>query len=85
MKILLVEDDHFKQELIEAALQERYADISISLARSVQQAVKLIRTDIYELIVLDIALPSHDSKAGGAQPISQPAGGIEVLLELSYE
>ena len=85
MKILLVEDDHFKQELIEAALNERYANASVSLARSVQQAVKLIRSDEYDLIILDIALPSHDSKAGGAQPISQPAGGIEVLLELSYE
>jgi DNA-binding response OmpR family regulator len=85
MKILLVEDDHFKQELIEAALKERYPNSSVSLARSVQQAVKLIRSDEYDLIILDIALPSHDSKAGGAQPISQPAGGIEVLLELSYE
>lgn len=85
MKILLVEDDQFKQELIEGMLKERYSDAAISLARSVQQAVKLIRNNDYNLIILDIALPSHDSKAGGAQPISQPAGGIEVLLELSYE
>ncbi len=85
MHILLVEDDPFKQKPIEAAIFDVHPNAKIHLARSVQQAVKLLRARSYDRVVLDIALPSHDSRAGGAQPISQPSGGIEVLLELAYD
>ncbi len=84
-KILLVEDDNFKQELVEQALREAGFKITLAVGRSVQQAVQLVRSDVYDLIILDIALPSHENRPGGAQPISQPSGGLEVLLELSYE
>lgn len=83
--ILLVEDDEFKQEPIEAAIRELHPLATLHVARSVQQAVKLLRARPYGFVVLDIALPSHESRAGGAQPISQPSGGIEILLELSYD
>lgn len=85
MQILLVEDDPFKQRPIQAAILEVHPKASIHLARSVQQAVKMLRANAYDRVVLDIALPSHESRAGGAQPISQPSGGIEVLLELAYD
>lgn len=83
--ILLIEDDQFKQEPIEAAIRERHPQATLHVARSVQQAVKQLRARPYGFVVLDIALPSHESRAGGAQPISQPSGGIEILLELSYD
>lgn len=84
-QILLVEDDPFKQRPIEAAILDVHPAASVHLARSVQQAVKLLRSNSYDRVILDIALPSHESRAGGAQPISQPSGGIEVLLELAYD
>jgi CheY-like chemotaxis protein len=83
--ILLIEDDQFKQELVEAAIRDARPQALINVGRSVRQAVQLIRAGSYDVIVLDIALPSHESRPGGAQPISQPSGGLEVLLELSYE
>lgn len=85
MKILLVEDDQFKQEPIEKAIRNWQSSAIISIARSVQQAVKLLRAEPYDRIILDIALPSHESRAGGAQSLSQPSGGIELLLELAYD
>jgi CheY-like chemotaxis protein len=85
MNILVIEDEPAKRELIEQAIKELRPDASISSGRSVQQAVKRLREAEFDLIVLDMALPSHESKAGGAQPMSQPTGGVEVLLELSYE
>jgi CheY-like chemotaxis protein len=84
MLILLIEDDNYKQEQIEEAIRDIIPDATIDVGRSVQQAVSMVNSCAYNLIVLDIALPSHESKAGGAQPISQPSGGVEVLLELSY-
>lgn len=85
MRILLVEDDLFKQEKIEATIREVHDGVSLSVARSVQQAVRRLREAAYDRIVLDMALPSHESRRGSAQPASQPSGGIEVLLELAYD
>jgi CheY-like chemotaxis protein len=83
MNILLIEDDQFKQELIDAELLELFPHSIRTVGRSVQQAVKFIRAAPYDLVVLDIALPSHASSVG-SQSISQPSGGVEVLLELSF-
>ena len=85
MRVLLVEDDNFKQELVEQLVLQVRPIVEIVVARSVQQAVQLLGSGTFDLIILDMSLPSHESKAGGSQPISQPSGGIEVLLELSYE
>ncbi|MNS41254.1 DNA-binding transcriptional regulator BasR [compost metagenome] len=84
-RVLLIEDDKFKQELVEQALRAAGVTIDLKVGRSVQQAVHLVRSGSYDLIILDVALPSHESRPGGAQPISQPSGGLEVLLELAYE
>jgi len=85
MKILLIEDEPAKRELIEQALNDLGSDIRISSGRTVQQAVKLLREDEFDLIILDMSLPSRESRPGGAQPVSQPTGGVEVLLELHYD
>jgi len=85
MKVLLVEDDQYKQELIENAITPACKDVAIDVARSVSQAVDLVRASSFDFIILDMALPSHETKLGGAQPISQPSGGLEVLMELDYE
>ena len=85
ISILLVEDDHFKRELVEQALLDLRPNAALTIGRSVQQAVRMLQGKSYDVIILDISLPSHESHPGGAQPISQPSGGVEVLLELSYE
>ena len=85
MNILVIEDEPAKRELIEQAIKDFRPEAAISSGRSVQQAVRRLRDAEFDLIVLDMALPSHESKPGGAQPMSQPTGGVEVLLELSYE
>jgi CheY-like chemotaxis protein len=85
VNILLVEDDPFKEDLLTGALHLMVATAHFAVARSVQQAVDKLADAEYDLIILDMSLPSHEIRAGGAQPMSQPSGGIEVLLELSYE
>lgn len=85
MNILLVEDEPAKRDLIEAAIRDFSPTAQIAAGHTVQQAVQKLRETTYDLIILDMALPSHESKPGGAQPMSQPTGGVEILLELAYE
>lgn len=84
-RALLVEDDPHKEERLTEILLSSNPPWEIIVGRTVQQGVELLRQAQYDLIVLDMALPSHQMRPGGAQPISQPSGGVEILLELSYE
>ena len=85
MKILLVEDDGFKQNKIEEFLKSRFIDVEIVIAKSVREAVSQMQGDSFRHIILDIALPSHDSLPGGGAGLPMPSGGLEVLFELSYQ
>ena len=83
--VLLVEDDAFKQKELESVLLELMPGAQVRVGRSVRQALSFLDERAYDLIVLDMALPSHEVRPAAAQPMSQPSGGVELLLELSYE
>ena len=85
MKILLVEDDEYKQIKVEKALASIFPDLELMVAKSVRDAVNCMQGDGFEHIILDIALPSHGQIPGGGAGLPMPAGGIEVLLELSFQ
>ncbi len=85
MKILLVEDDGYKQKRIEAVLRECVTDISLEVSKSVREAVTQLQGTVFQHIILDIALPSRDNVAGDGAALPMTSGGLEVLLELSYQ
>lgn len=84
-RVLMVEDDPFKEERLREALLNVHSTCAITVARTVQHAIGLLGGSAYDLIVLDMALPSHESRPGGAPAVSQPSGGVEILIELSSE
>jgi CheY-like chemotaxis protein len=85
MKILLVEDDEFKQNKVESVLRPAIHECKFLVAKSVRDAVNYMQSDLFDHIILDIALPSHTQVPGGGAGLPMPSGGIEVLLEISYQ
>lgn len=82
MKILIVEDDSFKFSKVAAMLREVFDEPELIHEDNVYGAVNFVRSQSPDLIVLDMSLPSHPAIAGQGSPVSMPAGGIEVILEL---
>lgn len=83
-RILFVEDDAFKAERVRKCLDRIQRDLDVKLATSVQSAVSFLASDEFDLILLDMALPSHDLRPGGGSPSSLLSGGIEIIMELSF-
>lgn len=83
-KVLLVEDDLFKKEEILSQLNLISLEVDVSYASSVQQSITQICAEVFDLIILDMALPSHDIGQSSASPLTLLAGGVELLHELSY-
>lgn len=83
--MLLVEDEEHKANDLLRRLQDvGYASSEITVASSVREAVLAVGSSAFELLILDMALPTFTkgpgSKSGG---VAQSVGGVEVLRALS--
>lgn len=83
MQVLLIEDDSFKEKSITDYLFEVVPRVNITAAPSLVDAIDAIDQRSYDLILIDMAIPSHPTILGGGAPISLLTGGLEVLLELA--
>lgn len=71
MKILIVEDDHYKAKAIKNFLYEEFGFINIICKESLSSGIfEVIDNLDYQLILLDMSMPSFDISE------KDPAGGI---------
>ena len=76
MQILLVEDDVHKSDDIRRTFFEAGV---VYIARSVKEAVCAVEERQYDLIVLDMALPTFRKQVKSAGGTTQASGGVEVI------
>lgn len=79
MNVLLVEDDEFKASDIMKALGEILPLTEICRAVSVTSALRRITTEEFDLLVLDMSLPTFDMSGPGGGGSPQGQGGLDVL------
>lgn len=79
MRILVIEDDEFKAADILRAIEELSGAIETERAASVTSALRKITTEDYDLLVLDMSLPTFDLSGPGGGGSPQGQGGVEVL------
>lgn len=82
--ILIIEDDSFKADSLKHFISDFYSQSKIQVVGSLVEAIAIINEQNFDLVLVDMAIPSHPSIAGGGAPTSLLTGGIEVLLELRY-
>jgi ActR/RegA family two-component response regulator len=85
MRVLLIEDEEHKAEdLTRRLLAKGVAPGDLKRAIGVRQAVLQVMEGVYDLVIVDMALPTFsstgdDGSGGGGQAV----GGIEILRALS--
>jgi DNA-binding response OmpR family regulator len=82
MKILLVEDDDNKRTLLTQFVADSLPKAELIVARSLQSGIRKIRTQLADLVLLDMTLPTYDigpDEPGGS---THAFGGREFLREL---
>lgn len=86
MKVLLVEDEEHKTaDLIARLGAAGISSGDLCVAAGVREAVLQVIDNTYDLIVLDMALPtfSKGGLSGGEGGVAQAVGGIEILRALN--
>jgi CheY-like chemotaxis protein len=83
MRVLIVEDDLHKQRRLLGELQSMPIVRHVDSVSSLQQAMSMLELARFDLVFLDMAIPSHAGDAGSTDIYSQPVGGLDILLHLS--
>ena len=85
MKILLIEDNQYKISQLQEFLTSEFPMIEITIRNSYHSGLKEIKQNSkqYNLILLDISMPTYDIKAGeqGGTPLS--LAGKLILNEMN--
>lgn len=79
MNLLIVEDEGPKLQNIRDLAAEMSVFTELAEARSVGSALKTLRRERFDLIILDMSLPTFDIGAGEGGGRPQGFGGQEVL------
>lgn len=79
MEVLLVEDDEFKAADLLKVLEGSLPGTRPTRAASVTSALRAITAQRFDLIVLDMSLPTFDLSGPGGGGSPQGQGGVEVL------
>lgn len=79
MNVLVVEDDEFKVADLLRLLQEMFPEATVTRAASVTSALRAISFGEFDLIVLDMSLPTFDLSGPGGGGSPQGQGGVELL------
>ena len=80
--VLIIEDDDFKGDIINEIIMDYSHNATVTKATSVSTAIDCIEKAIFDLIIIDMALPSHAVISGGGAPMSLLTGGLEIIFEL---
>lgn len=78
-RVLMIEDDTFKAEDLGREISEGH---EVTVVASVRDAVVTVLRDAFDVVVLDMALPTFTADAASASGSAQPQGGVEVLRAL---
>lgn len=82
MHILIAEDDDYKREQLVAVVRGAEPSATFSTARSFRAAVDLLDRERFDLVLLDMTMPTFDPTGPVDIGRYEPFAGVEVLSEL---
>lgn len=85
IQCLIVEDDPFKMDGIQAHLRELFGSrIETSGCQALSSARSLLAKKHFDLAIVDMSIHSHEPEAGAGSPFPLSSGGLDVLFEIVY-
>lgn len=76
--LLIVEDDDYKLESLQECV-EQFNDIEVLVCRSFTSAAKAIKRKTFDLILLDMSLPTFDGGGASDEGDAQGLGGKRLI------
>ncbi|ELF1048475.1 hypothetical protein RM768_003474 [Enterobacter asburiae] len=87
MKILIADDNIYKQDILNAYIKNKFPDADISQSYSFNSTRKQIFENVFSLILLDMTMPtfdSNDKSATVSESRNRPLAGKEIISSMAY-
>lgn len=85
VRCLIVEDDAFKLEGIQAYLNVVFTGtLEISICQALASATALLESQTFDLAIIDMSIHSHEPAAGSGSPFPLSSGGLDVLFTIAH-
>lgn len=81
-KILLIEDDQKKVDDIKSFIIDNYKNIDLTIKESYQSGLKEIMTNEFDLLMLDMSLPTWDLADYEGVGSFEKFGGFKIMKEM---
>jgi uncharacterized protein (DUF2164 family) len=81
MKILLIEDDRRKSEDISNLIHLNIENVILDIKESYQSGIRSLLSEEYELLLLDMSIPTWDMSKDGRGGSFEKFGGYKILKE----
>jgi len=82
MNLLLIEDNDLKKEKILAFIFESFPDINVTTASSYNTAMTLALDNVYDLMILDMSIPTYEKNENNRGGRFRVFGGREIAQRL---
>ncbi|MBX3490325.1 hypothetical protein [Parvibaculum sp.] len=82
MKILVIEDDRVKSGRLRSFLKQIYPEIIPTIERSYQTGLARVETEPFDLVLLDMTLPTFNATPARRIGRPRPLGGYEILRKM---
>lgn len=82
MKILVVEDNVFKQQKVLSFLENAFHEFKVDTAASYNSAIKITKETLFDILILDMSLPTYNKSSSESGGKFRTFGGVEVLRKL---
>jgi CheY-like chemotaxis protein len=82
MEILVIEDDKLKSDRLLAFLKRVYPDAIPKLERSYHNGLRRIEAEAFDVILLDMTLPTYNASTSARIGRPRPLGGHDILRKM---
>jgi CheY-like chemotaxis protein len=82
MEILVIEDDKLKSDRLLGFLKKVYPDVIPKLERSYHNGLRRIEAESFDVILLDMTLPTYNASTSARIGRPRPLGGHDILRKM---
>ena len=82
MKMLIIEDDEKKLKNLKSYIGDNYEGLEVDVAMSYRTGLKKLNTNSYDLVLLDMSMPTYDKCLNEQGGIWEKFGGKKILSEI---
>ncbi|TCI04924.1 response regulator [Corallincola luteus] len=84
LNFLIADDNYEKRQDLSDLVSENFVECNIDFSESFNSTSKMLREQTYDLVLLDMSMPSFDPRDGKSKSPVKALAGKDLMLKMRY-